>query len=141
MFCQFFVSTKDATLSCQLYQRSCDMGLGVPFNITSYSILTMLLAYVCGLKPGFFHHCLGDAHVYKDHIEPLKIQLERTPKAFPVLTIKPLPHEPLDAEEARIARSQRSVDDMMAELESFTFDRLQLNGYEPYGKIVMSMSA
>ena len=69
MFCQFYVANGE--LSCQMYQRSCDMGLGVPFNIASYSLLTCMIAQVCGLKPGDFVHCLGDTHVYSNHVEPL----------------------------------------------------------------------
>lgn len=72
-FVQFYVA--DDELSCQLYQRSADMGLGVPFNIASYSLLTYMIAHVTGLKPGDFIHTLGDAHVYKNHIEPLKEQV------------------------------------------------------------------
>lgn len=79
---QFYV-TADGRLSCQMYQRSCDMGLGVPFNIASYSLLTCMLAQICGLRRGEFIHCLGDAHVYKNHIEPLKEQLTRYPYPFP----------------------------------------------------------
>lgn len=71
------------TLSSLMYQRSCDMGLGVPFNIASYALLTCLVANVCGLKPGEFIHTLGDTHIYLNHIEPLKEQLKRQPKPFP----------------------------------------------------------
>lgn len=85
MFCQFYVS--DGELSCQMYQRSCDMGLGVPFNIASYALLTCLIAQVTGYKRGDFIHVLGDAHVYNNHIEPLKKQLLNKPKHFPVLNI------------------------------------------------------
>lgn len=74
MFCQFYVS--DGKLSCLMYQRSCDMGLGVPFNIASYALLTRMMAHVCDLKPGEFVHMLGDAHVYLNHVEPLRKQLE-----------------------------------------------------------------
>lgn len=82
MFCQFYVA--DGELSCQMYQRSCDLGLGVPFNIASYSLLTCMVAQVCGLKPGDFVHVLGDAHVYSNHVEPLKEQLKNAPRHFPV---------------------------------------------------------
>lgn len=68
-------------------QRSCDMGLGVPFNIASYSLLTRLVAQVCGLKSGEFIHVLGDAHIYLNHVEPLKEQLTRIPRSFPMLEI------------------------------------------------------
>ena len=70
-----------------MYQRSADMGLGVPFNIASYALLTRMIAHCCDLKPGDFIHTIGDAHVYLNHVEPLKIQLERTPKPFPTLEI------------------------------------------------------
>jgi len=86
MFCQFYVA--DGELSCQMYQRSCDLGLGVPFNIASYSLLTCMIAQVCGLKPGDFVHVLGDAHVYANHVEPLKEQLRNAPRHFPVRNIR-----------------------------------------------------
>jgi thymidylate synthase len=82
---QFYVA--DGKLSCQLYQRSADIFLGVPFNIASYALLTMMLAQVCGLKCGDFIHTLGDAHLYSNHIEQAKIQLTRTPHPLPQLTI------------------------------------------------------
>merc|ERR1712013_676437 len=72
---QFYCANGE--LSCQLYQRSADMGLGVPFNIASYALLTAMIAHVCDLVPGDFVHTLGDAHVYNNHVEPLKTQLER----------------------------------------------------------------
>ncbi|KAL0660315.1 hypothetical protein Bca4012_080900 [Brassica carinata] len=81
MFPQFFVANGE--LSCQMYQRSADMGLGVPFNIASYSLLTCILAHVCDLVPGDFIHVIGDAHVYKNHVRPLQEQLENPPKPFP----------------------------------------------------------
>ena len=102
MFAQFYVSyprsreTEQSEgeqskpkghLHCQLYQRSCDMGLGVPFNIASYALLTHMLAHVCDLVPGSLTHVMGDAHVYLNHVEPLKVQLEREPRAFPELEI------------------------------------------------------
>lgn len=146
MFCQFYVSnateSQPATLSCQLYQRSCDMGLGVPFNIASYSILTIMLAHVCGLEPGKFVHCMGDSHVYSDHIEPLKVQLQRSPRQFPKVTIKPR-HEgdAGDFEESLQERAKWSVDKALEELESFKFERFVVEGYNPHPKIVMQMSA
>ena len=85
---QFYV-TADKKLSCQMYQRSCDLGLGVPFNISSYALLTCMLAQVCDLERGEFIHTLGDAHVYSNHIEPLKEQLQRVPHPFPYLKINP----------------------------------------------------
>jgi thymidylate synthase len=84
---QFFVS--DGKLSCQLYQRSADIFLGVPFNIASYALLTMMAAQVTGLKPGEFIHTLGDAHLYSNHFEQAKLQLSRTPKKLPVMHINP----------------------------------------------------
>lgn len=113
MFCQFYVSFPSApkgtravepagadistnravaarskgVLSCQLYQRSCDMGLGVPFNIASYALLTHMLADVCDLTPGKLIHTMGDAHVYLDHIDALRVQLTREPRDFPELSI------------------------------------------------------
>ncbi|RDA88539.1 hypothetical protein CP532_6599 [Ophiocordyceps camponoti-leonardi (nom. inval.)] len=98
MFAQFYVSyprSRDGVegekpkghLHCQLYQRSCDMGLGVPFNIASYALLTHMLAHVCDLVPGSLTHVMGDAHVYLDHVEALEEQLKREPRPFPELQI------------------------------------------------------
>ncbi len=84
---QFYVA--DGKLSCQLYQRSADIFLGVPFNSASYAILTMMVAQVCGLKPGTFVHTLGDAHIYLNHIEQVKLQLTREPKSLPQFKINP----------------------------------------------------
>lgn len=103
---QFYVS--DGKLSCQLYQRSGDIFLGVPFNIASYALLTIMMAQVCGLKPGDFVHTLGDAHLYSNHFDQAKEQLKRTPKSLPTLDINP------------------GVVDLFA----FTFDDFVLNGYE-----------
>jgi len=113
---QFYVAGGE--LSCQLYQRSADMGLGVPFNIASYALLTVMIAHVTGLKPGEFIHTLGDAHVYCNHIEALETQLEREPREFPQLKIK------------------RKVDN----IEDFTIDDFEVIGYNPHGKIVMAMA-
>lgn len=82
---QFYVH--EGELSCQLYQRSADIFLGVPFNIASYALLLQMVAQVCQLKPRYFVHTLGDAHVYSNHIEQAKIQLERTPKALPLMEL------------------------------------------------------
>ncbi|RYZ39259.1 MAG: thymidylate synthase [Sphingobacteriales bacterium] len=86
-FFQFYVA--DGKLSCQLYQRSADIFLGVPFNIASYALLTMMVAQVCGLQYGDFIHTLGDAHLYNNHIEQAKLQLSREPKKLPVMEINP----------------------------------------------------
>jgi dihydrofolate reductase/thymidylate synthase len=116
MFCQFYVA--DGELSCQMYQRSCDLGLGVPFNIASYALLTRMVAQVCGLKAGDFVHVLGDAHVYSNHVDPLKEQLKNVPKHFPILKINPA----------------------KTDIDSFTFDDFELVGYAPHKKIVMQMA-
>jgi len=116
MFCQFYVANGE--LSCLMYQRSCDMGLGVPFNIASYSLLTCMVAQVCGLKPGEFVHTLGNTHVYQNHVEPLKTQLERTPRPFPVLKINP----------------------EVKDIDGFSSSDFQLVGYNPHGKIAMEMA-
>lgn len=115
VLCQFYVVNGE--LSCQMYQRSCDMGLGVPFNIASYSLLTILIAHICNLKPGDFIHTLGDAHIYSNHIEPLKEQLTRIPRPFPTL---------------RILHHHDNIED-------YTIDDLQLLGYDPYPSIKMDM--
>jgi thymidylate synthase len=86
-FAQFYVA--DNRLSCQMYQRSCDMFLGVPFNIASYSLLTHMIAHVCGLEVGEFVHVLGDAHIYLDHIEQVNEQLKREPLPAPTLWLNP----------------------------------------------------
>ncbi|XP_017004080.2 thymidylate synthase [Drosophila takahashii] len=115
---QFYVSQTRGELSCQLYQRSADMGLGVPFNIASYALLTHMIAHVTGLKPGDFVHTMGDTHVYLNHVEPLREQLERKPRPFPKLVIK------------------RQVQD----IEDFRFEDFEIVGYNPYPKIKMEMA-
>jgi len=113
---QFYCANGE--LSCQLYQRSADMGLGVPFNIASYALLTIMLAHVTGLKPGDFVHTLGDAHVYSNHVEALRQQLEREPRPFPTISIK------------------RKVEN----IEEFKFEDFEVTGYDPHPKIAMDMA-
>jgi thymidylate synthase len=91
---QFYVA--DGKLSCQLYQRSADIFLGVPFNIPSYALLTMMMAQVTGLKPGDFVHTLGDAHLYLNHVEQADLQLQRKPLPLPTLRINPAVHSLFD---------------------------------------------
>jgi len=116
MFCQFYVANGE--LSCLMYQRSCDMGLGVPFNIASYALLTLMMAQVCGLKPGEFVHTMGNAHVYQNHVDPLLTQLERTPRPFPVLELNP----------------------DIKDIDGFSFSDFKLIGYDPHKKIEMEMA-
>ena len=108
---QFYVA--DGKLSCQLYQRSCDIFLGVPFNIASYALLTMMMAQVSGLKAGDFVHTLGDAHLYANHLDQADLQLTREPLALPTMHIN------LD------------IDDIFA----FTFEDFELAGYEAHPHI------
>ena len=107
-FFQFYVA--DGKLSCQLYQRSADVFLGVPFNIASYALLTLMMAQVCGLEAGDFVHTFGDAHIYSNHKEQIELQLSRAPKKLP--TIK--------------------MNSEIKDLFKFTFDDFELVDYDPY---------
>ncbi|KAL2214715.1 thymidylate synthase [Sarocladium strictum] len=139
MFAQFYVSYPgkrrrngtDATsttdeepkpkghLHCQLYQRSCDMGLGVPFNIASYALLTHMIAHVCDLVPGSLTHVMGDAHVYLDHVEALQVQIEREPREFP---------------ELEISRERG------CSIDGWNAEDFVIKGYNPHKTIAMKMS-
>ena len=107
-FFQFYVA--DGKLSCQLYQRSADVFLGVPFNIASYALLTMMMAQVCDLEAGDFVHTFGDAHIYSNHKEQIELQLTRTPRTLPTMRINP------------------KVKDLFA----FTYDDFELLDYNPH---------
>jgi thymidylate synthase len=115
-FAQFYVA--DGKLSCQMYQRSCDMFLGVPFNIASYSLLTHMIAHVCGLQVGEFVHVLGDAHVYLDHIDQVKEQLKREPLPAPRLLLSP----------------------GIQEITEFTMGDIVLDGYQSHEAIKARMA-
>lgn len=108
---QFYVA--DGKLSCQLYQRSADIFLGVPFNIASYALLTMMMAQVSGLEPGEFVHTLGDAHIYLNHLDQINLQLKRAPRALPKMKINP------------------DVKDLF----QFKYDDFTLEGYDPHPPI------
>jgi len=110
-FMQFYVN--DGKLSCQLYQRSADVFLGVPFNIASYALFTMMIAQVTGLKPGVFVHTLGDAHIYLNHIEQINLQLSREPRELPTMKINP---------------NVKSIFD-------FKYEDFELENYNPHGRI------
>ncbi len=97
---QFYVAGN--RLDCQLYQRSADLALGVPFNIASYALLTQMIAHECKLVPGFFIHTMGDAHIYQNHVEGLQTQLERTPKKLPTLKLKDKPFHEMQYEDIEL---------------------------------------
>ena len=113
---QFYVA--DGRLSCQLYQRSGDIFLGVPFNIASYALLTMMVAQVSGLKPGDFVHTFGDAHLYLNHVEQARLQISREPRPLPRLTLNP---------------EVRSLFD-------FVYDDVAVTGYDPHPHIKAAVS-
>ncbi len=109
-FFQFYVNEEAGTLSCQLYQRSADLFLGVPFNIASYALLTMMVAQVCNLKAGEFVHTFGDLHIYLNHLEQVKLQLSREPRPLPTMRINP---------------ERRTITD-------FIYEDFHLEGYDPH---------
>ena len=113
---QFYVA--DGRLSLQLYQRSADTFLGVPFNIASYALLTLMVAQVCGLRPGEFIHTTGDTHLYLNHLDQANLQLSRTPQALPQMHLNP----------------------EVSDLFSFRFEDFQLENYTPYPHIAAAVS-
>ena len=115
-FFQFYVS--NSKLSCQLYQRSADVFLGVPFNIASYSLLTLMVAQVCGLEAGEFIHTFGDVHIYSNHINQVELQLKRKPKKLPSM----------------------KINSNLNNIFDFTFDDFELIDYNPYPAIKATVS-
>lgn len=123
MMCQFYVHMASTDggrngLSCLMYQRSADLGLGIPFNIASYALLTHMIAHVTNTEPRELIIQLGDAHVYKDHIIPLQTQLQREPKPFPTI------------------RFARDID----HIDKFEYEDIIVEGYDPHPTIAMKMS-
>ena len=114
---QFYVNQESGTLSCQLYQRSGDMFLGVPFNIASYAFLTCILAKLTGYKPGELHHVIGDSHIYEEHYTSVITQLKRVPKLFPTLTIS----------------------DTLTDIDSITEDMFTIKNYDCYTRLSAPM--
>src|SRR5207248_9128050 len=114
---QFFV--QEGELSCQLYQRSADLFLGVPFNIASYALLTMMVAQVCGLKAGAFVHTFGDLHLYSNHLEQAKLQLTREPRPLPLMKLNP----------------------GVKNIHEFRYEHFELVGYDPHSAIKAPIAA
>jgi thymidylate synthase len=104
---------QEGELSCQLYQRSADLFLGVPFNIASYALLTLMVAQVCGLKPGTFVHTFGDLHLYRNHLEQAKLQLSREPRPPPQMKLNPA----------------------ISNIHDFKYEDFELVGYDPHPAI------
>lgn len=117
IFVQFWVDTNKKELHSQMYQRSCDVGLGVPFNIASYALLTCIIAKLCDLTPGDFHYCMGDTHIYKNHIDAMKLQITRDPYDFPKINIKAI-----------------------TDIDNIKFDDIELIDYKYYENIKMNMA-
>ena len=107
----------DGELSCQLYQRSADIFLGVPFNIASYALLTLMVAQVCGLKPGDFVHTFGDLHLYSNHVEQAKLQLSREPRPLPQIAA---------------SAAANKLNPAVKDIHDFKFEDFELVGYDPH---------
>jgi thymidylate synthase len=116
--CLFQLYVAEGRLSCQLYQRSADVFLGVPFNVASYALLTLMLAQVCGLKPGDFVHTLGDAHLYLNHLQQADLQLARTPRPLPLMRLNP----------------------DVTGLFRFRYEDFELSGYDPHPHIAAAVA-